>query len=364
MKIFVDCHVFDYGFQGTRTYIQGLYLEMIKNRDIDFYFAASNINNLESVFGKAENIFYLQYKSKNKFYRLLIDCPKLIKQNKIDFAHFQYIVPLFKSCKFIVSTHDVLFLDFPQYFPKLESFKNKILFKFSAKKSDIVLTGSIYSKSRIEHYFKINHVHYQVYGVESVFFQEYNKEEIINKVAVKHGFSNYILFTSRHELRKNHYRLLKSFIDLNLYENYHLVLIGDVTFRDINFDTLFYSLDSSIKDKLLIINKVDFNSMLLLLRGAALFVYPSIAEGFGLPPLESVAARIPTICSNTTSMAEFDFFGENFVNPNDIQDIKNKLVHQLNNPNPKRLKELATFVKQKYNWEASSATYIKILNQD
>jgi glycosyltransferase involved in cell wall biosynthesis len=361
--IFVDCHVFDGGFQGTRTYIQGLYLELIKNREIQFYFAASEVNNLKSIFGTQENVNYLQYSSHNKYFRLLIDIPRLIKKNKIEFAHFQYVVPPIKKCKYITSTHDILFLDYPEYFPKIDSFIKHLLYRFSAKKSEIVLTGSNFSKDRLEKHFKINNVFIQVYGVEPVFFEEYNKEEIKKLIKKKYNFDKYIIYISRHEPRKNHYLLVQSFLELELYNNFHLVLIGDVTFRDTQFDQLIVSLENEIRSKIVLLNKVQFSEMITLLRGAEVAIYPSKAEGFGLPPIESVAAQVPTICSNTTSMAEFDFFKNDFINPLDIEDIKSKLLNKIDNPDFSRTKELATFVQEKYNWQKSAESFIKILNQ-
>lgn len=363
-KIFVDCHVFDKGFEGTRTYIEGLYLELLSLDHFDIYFAGYDIQNLKSIFGIYQNAFFLKYKSHNKFYRLAIDIPRLIKKNSIDYAHFQYRVPPLKHCKYIVSIHDILFLDYPQYFPRMNSKMNEILYKYSAKKSEIVLTGSNFSKQRLEKHFKVNNVFVQVYGVQEVFFESYNKLEIQKQIQEKYKISNYLIYISRHEPRKNHYLLLKSYLELELYKKHQLVLIGDVTFRDSKFDGLMQSLSSEIKNNIKLLNKVQFKEMIALMRGAQLAIYPSIAEGFGLPPIESVAAQVPTICSKTTSMAEFDFFEYDFINPLDIEDIKTKLLNKLENQNENRLKELATFVKQKYNWKTSAATYIKILNQD
>ncbi|WNM19672.1 glycosyltransferase family 4 protein [Flavobacterium capsici] len=363
-KIFIDCHVFDYGFQGTRTYIQGLYLELIKNKEIEFYFAATDINNLKSVFGDSENIHYVEYKSKNKFYRLLIDIPLLIKKNNIDFAHFQYIVPPFKKCKYINSIHDVLFIDFPEHFPKLSSIKNEFLYKYSAKKSEIILTGSQYSKNRIETHFKINNVFTTVYGVESVFYDSYDKKEVQEKVKTKYGYENIIIYVSRHEPRKNHYRLLKAFIDLKLYENHHLLLIGDITFRDEKFDNLLEESSKEIKEKIILKKKVAYNEMLQFLRASVLAVYPSFAEGFGLPPLETIAAKVPTLCSNATSMSEFDFFGEDFINPADFEEIKRKISYKLSNINEKRQEELSILVEKKYNWNEAAHSFIDIINKE
>ena len=112
--------------------------------------------------------------------------------------------------------------------------------------------------------------------------------------------------------------------------------MGDVTFNDSKFDDLLESLSPEIRNKVKQYKKVEFKEMIQLLRGADVAIYPSLAEGFGLPPLESVAAQVPTICSNTTSMSEFDFFGEDFINPYNIEDIKCKLLKKLEKPNEKR----------------------------
>jgi glycosyltransferase involved in cell wall biosynthesis len=141
-----------------------------------------------------------------------------------------------------------------------------------------------------------------------------------------------------------------------------LVLIGDVTFRDKEFDQLLATLEESIKNRIILINKVAFKDMIELLRGATLAVYPSIAEGFGLPPLESIAARIPTLCSKTTSMAEFDFFEEDFVNPLDIEELKRKIYNKLNNIDIERQIELSKLVAEKYNWIIAAKQFNEILD--
>ena len=179
---------------------------------------------------------------------------------------------------------------------------------------------------------------------------------------LKYQFDKYIIYTSRHEPRKNHYRLLKAFIELKLYLNYHLVLIGDVTFNDKNFDKLLSISNEEIKNKVVFLNKVDFKSMILLLRAATLSVYPSIAEGFGLPPLESVAAEVPTLCSNKTSMAEFTFFGDDFIDPLNQEDINTKILSKLSKNDSERQNDLSNFVANKYNWSASAKSFLEILN--
>lgn len=359
MKILIDCHVFDQTLQGTTTYIKGLYNELIKNKEITFYFISYK-SDMSKVFGHQENIVYLKYKSKNKFYRLLIDLPLIIKRNKIDYAHFQYVIPPLESCKYIVTIHDVLFLDYPEYFPFLYKFSKKILFKWSAKRANLVLTVSEFSKERIQHFFKIQSVYITPNAVDKVFFETYDKLDVAQQVALKFNFNNYFLFVSRWEPRKNHHFLLKTFVINNYYKDYNLVFIGSKAIEDSKFSTYYKNLNVDIKSKIHFLEKINFEDLLLLNRAATLSIYPSIAEGFGIPPLESIACNVPTICSYTTAMKEFDFLKNYMFNPLSESELKEKIDFALTENDFNLLKEQ---VQKKYNWNISAEEFIKAVSK-
>lgn len=355
INILVDCHVFDQSLQGTTTYISGLYTELIKDKTKTFYFI-SHSYNLEEVFGKHENVKYIRFKSRNKFYRLLIELPQIIKRYKIDFAHFQYIVPPLKYCKYIVTTHDILFVDYPQYFPILTRIKNNILFKWSAKKSDIVLTVSEYSKRKIEEHFGIKNIYITTNAVSEEFFTSYDKKQIQLEIEKRYTLSNYIIYVSRWEPRKMHDLVLRSFVKLKLYKKYNLLFIGDTSFSNEKYDEFYGKLDANIKKSIFSFKKVDFKSMLQLLRGAEAAVYPSVAEGFGIPPLESIAAEIPTITSNVTAMADFKFLSEYSFNPQNDSEFEEKLLGILNFEATK-MPQLVTSLKNQYSWKKSAQVF-------
>ncbi len=351
IKIFVDCHVFDGSFQGTTTYLKGMYLEMIKDKSLHYFFAANNVQKIESVFGAHENVHYLKYSSYNKFYRLLIDIPRLIKENNIDFAHFQYIVPPIKNCKYINTIHDVLFLDYPNYFAISYQIRNKWLFKWSARKSDINLTVSEFSKQKIQQYFKIQDILITPNAVDPIFYEPYDKAIAKQNVKDAYNLDKYLLYISRWEPRKNHDTLLKVFVENQFYKEFSLVFIGDKSIVNDAYNAYYETLSEEIKAKILTLNKVDFQQLVTILRGADLSVYPTYAEGFGIPPLESLAAGIPTACSNTTAMQDFTFLKKNQFDPADKENmttiIKQTLAENFDSAMVQQL-------KVQYDWKLSA----------
>jgi len=351
IKILVDCHVFDGSFQGTTTYLRGLYSEFILHREVHFFLASKDCNKLKTIFGEHQNVTYIKYKYSNKYLRLLCDIPSIIKENNIDFAHFQYIVPPIKKCKYIVTIHDILFIDYPEYFPLRYRLKNKFLFKFSVLQSDIILTVSEFSKKQIQEYFKIKEVIVTPNAVDPIYFEPYSKEVVKEMILKKYGFDDYWIYVSRWEPRKNHHGLLKVFVEMRYYTKYTLVFIGNDSIENKEYDYYFKNLSKEVKSKIIRLKSVDFQDLVQLTRGASLSIYPSFAEGFGIPPLEAIAANIPSICSNITGMSDFNFMTSMRFDPKSPLDMKNCIDANLNTKTETLVVEK---LKQTYNWKDSS----------
>ena len=354
-RIFVDCHVFDEGFQGTRSYIKGLYAELVKDQTKHFFLAAKDVDNLRDEFGDLPNITYVPFKSKGTSRRLLLEIPKLIWKHKIDWAHLQYRVPPIKRCKYIVTTHDVLFIDFPEFFPRFERIESVINYGMSARVSEIVFTVSEYSKQKIAKHFGVKRAIVMPNGVPDVFFDDFDRDEIRRQVKEEFGIDDYLIYVSRREFRKNQHLLMKYFAELKLHEKMHLVFLGHETFKNPAFDAVWNQLDESVREKILLFPNMGFEKMLLLMRGATASAYPSMAEGFGIPPLEAVAAKVPTICSNKTAMADFKFFGDDLFNPDDAEEFKQKLLKVATSPRDEaQLASRRQIVKETYSWRKAA----------
>ncbi|MFC1886764.1 glycosyltransferase family 4 protein, partial [Thermodesulfobacteriota bacterium] len=141
--------------------------------------------------------------------------------------------------------------------------------------------------------------------------------------------SKYILFVSTIEPRKNITGLVKAYELLR--ERYHieesLVIIGK---KGWDYNPIINIIETSPeKDRIILSGFVSNEDLPVFYQNAALFLYPSFMEGFGIPPLEAMACGCPTLASNTTSLPEVMHYPEMMIDPYDIEDIVAKSIHLL-----------------------------------
>ncbi|MFN8250308.1 MAG: glycosyltransferase family 1 protein [Ferruginibacter sp.] len=368
IKLFVDAHVFDSEYQGSRSFIKELYTALAPLPGLQVFMAAHDVTSLQKEFPLPGNIRFLQYRSRNRLYRLLVDIPSMIRQHRVDYAHFQYIVPLFKHCRYIVTIHDVLFSEHPQYFSRWYRIQKKWLYRYAAKRAAILTTVSDYSKQSISKHLGIalQKIHVISHGVAAHFFEPYDKQKIKDQVQYRYGTSDYIFYASRFEPRKNHVLLLEVFLELELSkQNYHLVFAGHHSLETPDFEQLYASLPAAIKQHVHILHQPDDAALLQLYRGATCFVYPSAAEGFGMPPLEAAAAAVPVLCNNKTALADFSFFCKNHIDITNSRLFKERLLGILNNGEQNgetcRIKK---HVQEHYSWHQAATTFLTRIKQD
>jgi glycosyltransferase involved in cell wall biosynthesis len=349
IKILVDAHWFDEFYSGVTTYIKGLYNELIKYDNLEIYLAARNLEKLKLDF-PSESFKFIQLKNSSKYKRLLFEYPKIIKQYKIDFAHFQYVSPIFKSCKYIVTICDLLFIDFPQYFPVKYRLEKTFLFYLSAKRADLLLTISEYSKSSIEKHFGIKNEQINLVAV-GILEKYLNNNQ--NIALLKKLNTPYILYVSRIEPRKNHLLLAQAFVELKLYENYDLIFIGKPSILSRELEKYLDNLPKSVVEKIIRIENVSEDELINYYKNAELFVFPSFAEGFGIPPIEALALGTKVICSNATALGDYDFLKNYQFTPNDIISLK-KLILSTLKDNNYPFENFIEVIRNRYSWSVIS----------
>lgn len=251
------------------------------------------------------------------------------------------------------------------YFSKGYYWKNKILFKRSAKRAEVLTTVSNYSAERIKEKFNLKDKRIFILpnAVDEKFTLKRDKERDKKYIKQKYNVQNYILFVSRLEPRKNHISLLKAYENLSYWENnIELVFIGKRAINDKKLENAIKKVSIKSKNRVHHLSSVDDYDLLSFYNGAKVCVFPSICEGFGIPPLESAILQVPTICSNKTAMADFEFFSDNHIQPNE-KEIKNRLKEIINKGscNDNQLGSISKHISSIYNWKETSNRLISIL---
>lgn len=363
MNILIDAHVFDDKHQGTRTYLKGLYSELIPlAKDWNFFMVAIDITNLKKEFGEHKNLTFIQLKSHNKFYRLLIELPSIIKKNAIDYSHFQYIGTPTKVGKQIITTHDILFEqdEFKSYFPLKYRLVNGFLFRRSAKRADVLLTVSNYSRQKISELYQIpvEKIHITPNAVETEFELRTNLEVSKNI----NDLGKYILYVARIEPRKNHLALLMAFTELQLAKKgYKLVFVGRKDIPNQKLETYITETQNINHDAIVWLDDIPNDHLANYYKHCELFVFPSFAEGFGIPPLEAMASGCKVLCSKNTAMADFNLPESLTFDPYNVEELKQKMEQQLNRD--VILSDVYEQILSKYNWTKVANDFYGLINQ-
>jgi glycosyltransferase involved in cell wall biosynthesis len=157
------------------------------------------------------------------------------------------------------------------------------------------------------------------------------KEDEIYKINEKYSLNHpYILYVGGLEPKKNIPTLLKAFYKLKKHDvNHKLVITGEKRW---NYKSIFETIDKlNLQKEVIFTGYIPDEDLPALYNAADLFVYPSLYEGFGLPPLEAMACGTPVITSNTSSLPEVVGDAGIMVNPYDIDELTNKMYKVLTN---------------------------------
>jgi glycosyltransferase involved in cell wall biosynthesis len=231
--------------------------------------------------------------------------------------------------KSVVIIHDLIFLRYPEYYKPIDRMIYHFKFKLACRNADKIIAVSECTKRDIVSFFNIAEekitVIYQ--GCHPNFrtkVAEEKKAEIANKYCLP---SRFILSVGSIEARKNLLLAVRAL--KNIPEDIHLVAVGKSTPYQSEVEQ--YAGKWGIKSRLHILNNVSFEDLPALYQSAALFVYPSFFEGFGIPVIEALTSEIPVIAATGSCLEEAGGTGSIYVNPNDDAELSERIMEIVNN---------------------------------
>lgn len=358
-KIFVDCRWYSQPGQGVVTYLDGLHAAADRwlqqaglSGRFEFWYGIDDAKAVAAgLHLPADRV--IEYGKRSMLWRLFA-FPFYLKKHGFDLAHFTYVCPLFKlRTKYITSMHDVLFLRNPQFFSAGYRWTRKILYGLSARRSDILLTISQQSEHDIKHLLhrkKATHV-IPCGAAEAVVSQQSSRSPVQALVP-----RQFILTVGRIEPRKNYPRLADAFEAARLAgQGATLVIAG---FCPKEFASELEKISN--RPNILWLNRVSDEELNWLYANARGFVFPSHCEGFGIPVIEAIRAKLPIAVSTTYPLHDVVDMADQRFDPSDTASMAAALQAlwcSTDGPRPKQI------LLERYNWPTAAKAYIEVLQR-
>ena len=204
----------------------------------------------------------------------------------------------------VCTIHDLIPLDHPEWFnPRFVALYKWLMPRLVANLQHVIAISK-FTKQRLIEHFQIDPAKISVVpnGVDNAFHP--SPPERVKEVRKRIGLGEkpYVLCVSSLEPRKNLKRLLEAWVRLpqSLHKEYQLVLAGAKGSSAVFGDAGLQNPPPNAR----FAGYISQEDLPALYSGATLFAYPSLYEGFGLPPLEAMACGVPVVTSDTTSLPE------------------------------------------------------------
>lgn len=366
MKILIDSRGASfYRGTGIGTYTHNFLKTLInidKKNDYHLFCSGPDYNDY-----KSDNTNIIMSSKKHKTFFEEFYMPTYATDNKVDIYHVPQngmgIQHSPDSTLNIATIHDLIPYILPEttgkrYLKNFLRYMPEII-----EKSDGILTVSEYSKKDILRFFPS-------FPAERIFvtplaanlqYKPLDKEKDLINVQNRFNFTgNFIMYIGGFSPRKNVQGLLESFnkIYKNFNEDVKLLIVGGLRDEGIRLKNLSQTFE--FKDKIIFTGFIEEEYLPTLYRACSLFVYPSLYEGFGLPPLESMSCGTPVLASNVTSIPEVVLNSDLLFNPYNNAEFETKLINFINNINLKdQYSKEALEIASKFSWKKTSELTLK-----
>lgn len=360
------------GIGWTVNNILNSIIEVIDNEYCLNYFSLFKGKEKEKVIKKYREMGFKSYKCSwfhnvvySKMWNVLPIPYSLFFNNKAQITQFfNYSVPPGVKGKAITFVYDMVYKAFPETVSKktMKMLDNNLI--KSCSRADHIITISEFSKNEIIKYMHIpeHKISIMPCGVDlSIYHPNYAEEDVID-VKKRYGISgDYILYLGTLEPRKNIESLVEAYAQLkekcsNLPK---LVLAGKKGWL---YNTIFEKVELyQLTSDVIFTDYVDIHDVPVLLNGALMFVFPSLYEGFGLPPLEAMACGTPVIVSNKSSLPEVVGDAGYLIDPYSIEELKDTIQLLISDEDLReRMKEKGLIRSKSFSWKSSVTQLMEI----
>lgn len=286
--------------------------------------------------------------------------PRLLAQDGVDILHAPgYIAPLRSRVPVIITVYDMIALRFPKLCRPTNVLNYSLMLPPSVRKAARIIVPSRATHADLLRKFpfaeqKTVVIHLGI-GKD---LHRIDAPETLAAIRTAHKLpERFILFTGRQEPKKNLVRLVEAFHMLRSDGRFqHKLVLAGTHDRDTGRIQRRIA-ELGLNDEVILTSFVPQHSLAALYSAADLFVFPSLYEGFGLPPLEAMACATPVVASNRASVPEIAGDAALLVDPENASAIANAVKQVLDDSSlRKRLVAAGLERAPLFSWEKAAQT--------
>jgi len=310
---------------GIGTYLQNLLKELVRLDDDAQYVVLCRALDVDWLTALGPRVHPVVTGAGNYSLREQIEVPWRLWRAGVDLFHTpHYVLPVLVPCPSVVTVHDCIHLMFPQYLPnRLAIVYARFFMWWATRRAWRVLTVSEASKRDILHFFDVRPEKIVVvYNAIDDHFWLTPPDDEVSRVRERYQLDHqFVLYVGNIKPHKNLVRLIEAFDQLRRtgFEDLKLLIIGDEISKLPSLRRAVHG--HKLHKHVRFLGYVSDSTLRVLYRLASLFVFPSLYEGFGLPPLEAMASGTPVVTSNQSSLPEVTGDAAVLVDPYDVTSI-------------------------------------------
>lgn len=311
MRIGIDARFYGSLGKGLGRYTQKL-IENLEKTDLqNQYFVFLRKENFDEYQPKNSNFQKVMADYKWYTFSEQINMPAILNKYKLDLVHFPHFnIPIFYRKKFIITIHDLILIHFPTirgttlnpFYYWIKFLTYRIIIRHAIKRSEKIITVSNFTKKDILENYKIPSdkisVTYESSDEIPTGYGSFEKEKILQKYGI---IKPYILYVGNAYPHKNLEALVLAFADIPVQKKLRLVLVGK---EDYFYKELKKKIAKEKISNIVFTNFVSDEELDEIYKNSLFYIFPSLYEGFGLPPIEAMRRGIPVASSDHECMKE------------------------------------------------------------
>jgi glycosyltransferase involved in cell wall biosynthesis len=353
---------------GIGTYIRNLLRQLARlDRQTEFVLICRPEDG-ETLASLGENFRPVPESAANYSLSEQVKIPLVLRREGVTLFHApHYVLPPLVTCRSVVTIHDCIHLMFPQYLPgrfALAFARSSIA--IAARRAIRVLTVSESSKRDILRFVDVPPGKIDViYNAYDERFAIEPREEDVMRVRERYQLQDpFVLYAGNVKPHKNLARLIEAFdlVRARGLDHLKLVLIGDEISKYAALRRAVHQ--HHLHKHVRFLGYMPHETLAVMYRLAGVFVFPSLYEGFGLPPLEAMASGTPVVTSNVSSLPEVAGDAALLVDPYDPEAIGDAIYRVLTDEALRcGLRQKGITRARQFSWEASVGRVREIYGQ-